>query len=87
MKKTIITCDIKDRKHNDSVKEIEVDVIFDHDQDDGKSKTEPYFERKKIDICKDCLDFMMNNRIYIYAYGVMGHNNYWLSLPNKEVGG
>ena len=78
MKQTTITCDISDRTHFGAVKEIELDVIFDHDQEDGKSRVNPYFEHKKLDICSSCLKFLMEKRRYVYAYGAMGHNKYYL---------
>lgn len=35
MKTIVLTCDISDRKHDGEVKEISIDIIFDHDQEDS----------------------------------------------------
>ena len=78
MKQTTITCDISEREHFSTVKEYTIDVIFDHDQEDGRSKCKPYFDKEKIDICVGCMNYMLENRRYIYAYGAMGHNKYYL---------
>ena len=78
MKKEIITCDISDRNHSDKIKDIILDVIFDHDQEDGKSKTKPYFKRMTLQICSSCEAVMMNDRKYVYGYGAMGYNTYRL---------
>ena len=78
MKKTTSICDIEDMKHSGNVKTITLSVIFDHDQEDGKSKTEPYLDGVKIEICDSCWKYMMENKRYIYAYGAMGFNKYYL---------
>jgi len=80
-----ITCDISDRKnHSDDAENFLIEVIFDHDQEDGKSKTKPYLDGVKIDICKSCLRYMLETRSYIYAYGAMGYNKYYL-MGNKKM--
>ncbi len=71
-------CDIKDRDHGGNVETYIENVIFDHDQEDGKSKCKPYFDKVQIEICDRCRDFQLEKRIYVYAYGAMGHNEYWL---------
>ena len=78
MKKEVVTCDIEDMSHSGLVESLLLDVIFDHDQEDGKSKTEPYFEHITVDMCKNCRDYMMKNKRYIYAYGAMGYNKFYL---------
>jgi hydrogenase maturation factor HypF (carbamoyltransferase family) len=70
------TCDIKNREHSELVSRKKVPVMFDYDQDDGKSQMTPYFEMKDIDICERCFNEMTEKRILIYAYGVMGYNDY-----------
>jgi hypothetical protein len=56
-------------------------VIFDHDQEDGKSKTEPYFDTVSVHLCDKDRDWMMAGN-YIYAYGAMGYNKYsFLNTP------
>lgn len=73
------TCDINlDDSHSDDVKFKKVPVMFDHDQEDGKSKTEPYFEMKELDICGKHFKEMTEERKLIYAYGAMGYNKYSL---------
>jgi hypothetical protein len=80
MKEQNLTCDIEDLlTHTGKVETVNVAVIFDHDQEDGKSKVEPYIEQKKIEMCDSCWKFMLKNRKYIYAYGAMGHNKYYLT--------
>lgn len=71
-------CDIVAATHDDTIETISIDVIFDHDQEDGKSKRSPYLDRVQIEICTFCKNFMLENRRYIYAYGAMGHNKYYL---------
>ena len=39
-----------------------VDVIFDNDQADSKSKMKPYFERTTLRMCSSCEAIMMNDR-------------------------
>ena len=78
MKETIKTCDISNRNHSPKVETITLEVIFDHDQEDGRSKYEPYLDRVTIEICESCKKIMLNERKYIYAYGAMGYNEYSL---------
>lgn len=78
MKQQIKKCDIIAATHDGKVETIKISVIFDHDQEDGKSKCEPYLDTVEIEMCKLCKDFMLKNRRYIYAYGAMGYNNYYL---------
>jgi len=78
MIKIIKTCDIKNREHKGEVHSILIRVIFDHDQNDGKSKTAPYFNDVDIEICESCRKYMMENRKYIYDYEAMGYNEYSL---------
>ena len=79
MIKTIKKCDISDiKQHNGIIRSRSVLVIFDHDQEDGKSKCTPYFQNVEIEMCDKCWEYMMKNRRYIYAYGAMGHNTYYL---------
>ena len=78
MRQEVRTCDIKERNHSPEVMTMTLDVIFDHDQEDGKSKTEPYFHRVTLEICESCKKVMMNDRKYIYAYGAMVDNEYAL---------
>ena len=78
MKHETFTCDIERDTHDGDIVRIKVPVMFDHDQDDGKSKTKPCFEMKELDLCLACFNEMTEKRILIYAYGAMGHNNYSL---------
>lgn len=85
MKKILLTCDITNREHFGIVATHEkMQVIFDHDQNDGKTKCDPYFDYTTIELCEGCWKYMMENRRYIYAYGAMGYNTYYLPSPNKE---
>ena len=78
MKKEVMECDISERNHSPKVETITLDVIFEHDQEDGKSKCGPYLSKVTIEICESCKKVMLNDRKYIYAYGAMGHNTYTL---------
>lgn len=78
MKTITISCDISDMLHSGNVKNYSLDVIFDHDQEDGASKTKPYFQPTKIDMCESCCNYMLDNKRYVYGYGAMGHNKYYL---------
>ncbi len=78
MKATIIKCDIEAATHNGNVETIKLPVIFDHDQEDGLSETAPYLDYIELEMCELCKDFMLENRRYIYGYGAMGHNKYYL---------
>ena len=80
MRRETKTCDIENRNHSPEIETITLDVIFDHDQEDGKSMCEPYFDKVTIEICKTCKHIMMYDRIYIYAYGAMGYNKYYLNF-------
>lgn len=70
-------CDIKGCT-NENVKEKVVSVVFEHDQEDGRRKVEPYLSTKSIDICDKCWKKMLEERKLIYAYGCMGYNTYEL---------
>lgn len=73
------TCDIKNReRHSELVSRKKLPVMFDHDQNDGRSKMTPYFKMNDVDICEDCFKEMTEKRILIYAYGAMGYNEYTL---------
>lgn len=86
MKEVIKKCDIKAATHDGEVQTIKIDVIFDQDQEDGKLKCEPYLCNVTIEICKLCKNFMFEKRRYIYAYGAMGYNEYFLdqSYPTNK---
>lgn len=79
MKQEIKNCDIANRNHSPKVETITLQVIFDHDQEDGKSKCSPYLQTVTIEMCSDCKKEMLNDRRYIYAYGAMGYNSYTLN--------
>lgn len=83
MKKEILECDICDLEHGGKVKNVSTYVLFDHDQEDGRNKVKPYFEYKDIDLCEKCLEYMIENRRIIYAYGAMGYNKYYLKFLSK----
>lgn len=85
-KERILNCDIQDLPHSGDVFSMEVAVIFDHDQEDGKSQVIPYIEKKDIEICDSCWNYMLSNRVYIYAYGAMGYNKYYLAIKSLENG-
>ncbi len=53
--------------------------MFDHDQEDGKSKVTPYFEMVNIDICDSCFSRIVEKHILVYAYGAMGYNKYFIN--------
>lgn len=78
-KETKLNCDIEDLSHSGEVNSVNVAVIFDYDQEDGKSKTDPYIEQEKIEMCDSCWKYMLENKRYIYAYGAMGYNKYFLT--------
>lgn len=78
MKTTKLTCDISTRKHGGHVNTRILAVVFDHDQEDGRSKVKPYLDSVTIEICDECYTAMLAKRKYIYAYGAMGHNTYSL---------
>ena len=76
MRKEVLSCDIADREHSGVVKTFLTEVVFDHDQEDGRSKTRAYVDEMRIELCESCRNFMLENRKMIYAYGAMGHNKY-----------
>ena len=79
MKHTTLECDVVGKsKHNGSIRTRLVPVMFDHDQEDGKSKVTPYFEMANLEICDHHFIEMTEKRRLIYAYGAMGHNDYSL---------
>ena len=74
-------CDIEAATHNGSVETLTIAVVFDYDQEDGKSKCNPYLDTVTIEICELCKKYMLEKRRYIYAlrgYGAMGYNKYYL---------
>ena len=83
MKHETYSCDIDLSKctqdHSGAIILKKVPVMFDHDQEDGKSKTTPYFEMKQLDICERCLGQIIRKKEIIYAHGAMGYNKYYLS--------
>lgn len=84
MKKEILNCDIEDLTHSGEVSSVNVAVIFDHDQEDGRSKIDPHIEEKNIEMCDGCWKYMLDNRKYIYGYGAMGYNKYYLTGQRKN---
>jgi len=80
MIENIKKCDIINREgeHSGEVRTILVKAIFDHDQEDGKSKVEPYFQEINIEMCEGCIHHMMEKRVYVYGFGAMGNNQYSL---------
>lgn len=80
MRTEIITCDISDeKKHEGVILSREIDVIFDHDQEDGMMKVVPYFHRCTLDICQSCMRKIFQQRRHVYGFGAMGHNTYYLN--------
>lgn len=80
MKNITLTCDIENMIHSGEVKHHnDYIVIFDHDQEDGKSKVDPYFQEVDIDICANCMKYIFENKRHIYAFGAMGYNKYYLN--------
>ena len=83
MKTETFSCDIDLSKctqdHSGYIVAIKVPVMFDHDQDDGRTKTIPYFEMRELDLCERCFNQMTRKRELIYGDGAMGHNTYKLS--------
>jgi len=78
MKTTTVSCDISDmEKHEGVVSERKINVVFFHDQEDGRSEA-LYMETHTIDICTSCYKYMLKNRRMIECDGVMGHNKYLL---------
>lgn len=71
-------CDISNRDHEGEIVTRVIPVVFDHDQEDGKSKLMPYFVNQTIELCDNCYNTMLNERRFIYAYGAMGYNTYTL---------
>ncbi len=80
MKKETLECDISNRDHHVTpIKTVtSVPVVFDHDQEDGKSKVKPYIEYLSLEMCDSCFDEMMTKRHMVYGYGAMGYNTYTL---------
>ena len=76
MKEEILKCDIEGEEHAGKILTFEVEVIFDHDQEDGKSSCPPYLETETIEMCGHCRNKMLVERKYLYGYGAMGYNNY-----------
>ena len=76
MKITTVTCDIENGVHTDFLTEEKLPVRFDYDQDDGRTKMEPYWELIKLDICSNCYSRIVNDNCSVSGYGAMGFNNY-----------
>lgn len=66
-------CDICDEPATNQ--SINVQVIFNYDQEDGKSKVKPYFDLYSLDFCKEHYDYLMEGH-YVFGYGAMGYNKY-----------
>lgn len=78
MKKEIKTCDIENRPHGGEILTRRVQVVFNHDQEDGKSSVKPYLQWEDIEMCEDCYYAqMIAGRQYVSGYGAMGHNKYF----------
>lgn len=73
MRKEIIKCDICGSEKD--LLEKGMDVIFETEQTEGRS-SEPYLERKKLDICKECMVKVLKGN-YVFASGIMGYNKYY----------
>ena len=56
----------------------QMQVIFLTEQTEGRNIT-PYFSNVNIDLCKDCVDKILEYKKYIKASGAMGHNKYYIS--------
>jgi hypothetical protein len=74
---TTHTCDIEG-EHEGTIFTHKIPVMFDHDQEDGKSKVTPYFEMENLDICQKHFKEITEKRKLTYAYGAMGYNTYSL---------
>jgi hypothetical protein len=77
--KTVIekySCDIC--KKEAKVTAIKYPVIFDTEQDEGRS-CEPYISNQVIDVCDDC----KKQILVIHASGAQGFNNYRIKKEER----
>lgn len=77
MKNILVSCDIENCTDKVVISQ-KIPVLFDHDQQDGKSKITPYFEMQSLDLCQKHLLAITTTRTIPYAYGAMGYNTYTL---------
>lgn len=70
---TKIYCDICKEETNNE--EIDIQVIFTTEQNEGKSCS-PYLCNEKLNICDKCMNRILVGGNYIFASGAMGCNTY-----------
>ncbi len=83
MKSETYKCDIQGCNFTNKVNipSRKVTVMFDHDQEDGKSSVKPYQETLSLDLCDTHWDEYLSK--LPYAYGAMGYNKYYMKRPSK----
>lgn len=74
MKITIISCDICKSDLNIK-KDFYLETIFTTEQSEGRAVA-PYLSKEKIDICKKCLDKVLEGN-YIWGHGAQGRNTFY----------
>jgi len=74
MKKEIFNCDVCGLEGDVIIKK-DIQVIFTTDQTEGRS-IEPHLSMEKIDICKSCLNKVVQGN-YLWGYGAQGYNKYY----------
>lgn len=81
--KKIITkyyCDVCKKETNNE--EIDIQVIFTTEQNEGRS-CYPHLCNEKLNICDDCMEKILFDGNYIFASGGMGINTY--VFKDREV--
>lgn len=76
MKIEKLICDVDNCiTNNEDVKSVDLQVIFETNQTDGRS-CKPYLSNEKVDLCTNCRQKILDNN-YLHAYGAQGHNTYY----------
>lgn len=73
----VITCDVDGCGGGDGVKYLKMQVVFETETNEGRA-VDPYFSNVEIDLCKNCVKRLIEERKYLSVVGAMGFNKYYI---------
>ena len=73
------TCDVDGcaNEVHESHREKQFQVIMTTEQTEGRS-VPSYFDMKKLDVCKECIEKMLSERKYLKGHGAQGFHKLYL---------
>lgn len=77
MKKELFFCDIKGCGKEATLKNVDMQVVFETEQTEGRIVPK-YLSAEKLDLCDRCMKNIISGN-YVFGRGAMGSNEYWFN--------